>query len=139
MDDHSDIRRQVDKFSDDRILFVLGYTAIFVFGILFFDGLISIGVDVRTLIQTYFSLGLFQLLFIVVIFIASLALYALRSYNRRLYATMEIAFGLGASLYAANQIYTASDTGSEMRAAVATIAGIYIIVRGFDNWQYRKP
>jgi hypothetical protein len=50
---------------------------------------------------------------------------------------VEIGSGILAAVYAANQFYVAPDPDSELKGFVATVGGIYIIVRGLDNWSLR--
>jgi hypothetical protein len=68
----------------------------------------------------------------------AISLYLLRSKRRRLYAILEIAFGISASIFAANEIANAPEYSSEFRNLVAAVGGIYIIIRGLDNWFHKS-
>jgi hypothetical protein len=85
------------------------------------------------------SILLFQILFVVIIVAVAISLYLLRRKRRRLYAMLEIAFGVSASIFAANGITAATDYDSQFRNLVAALGGIYIIIRGLDNWFYKPP
>jgi hypothetical protein len=77
----------------------------------------------------------FQGLFAAAVLAIGGGLYALRQFRRRTYAFLEVVFGMGAAVYAANTFYFATTGDDRARSIVATFAGIYIIVRGFDNWR----
>jgi len=80
----------------------------------------------------------FQLLSIAIIVIIAGSLFQLRRQMRGLYAAIEIIFGLAAGVYAANQFYGANTEDSRTRAIFAAVAGVYVIVRGLDNWSQRN-
>jgi hypothetical protein len=84
--------------------------------------------------RVYVSGVLIQLLTATLIILTAAVLFFIRSRARRLYATIEILFGVLASMYVARQIYEPGPN-SGIKAVFATVAGIYIVVRGFDNWQ----
>jgi hypothetical protein len=78
---------------------------------------------------------LFQFSFVAVVLIVAVGLFTLRYFQRRLYGSIEIIFGFFAAVYAANELYVAATPYSQTKGAVASLAGIYIIIRGMDNWQ----
>jgi hypothetical protein len=77
----------------------------------------------------------FQFLFLLTILILAMLLYALRSRMRRVYGALEVTCGCVASLVAANRIYESMD---DLSNVLATLAGLYIIIRGFDNWNHNS-
>ena len=79
-----------------------------------------------------------QLIFIVAVVLSAWLLFRLRQSERGVYAILEITFGLGAGVYASNQVLGAPDPDTIAKAVFATVGGIYIIVRGFDNWSLRN-
>jgi hypothetical protein len=91
-----------------------------------------------TLLRTRISEVPFQLLFLLFIVLLASLLYALRSTRRRVYAALEIMCGCITALIEANHIY-----GSTKQDApgyfLPTLAGLYIIIRGIDNWNFKKP
>lgn len=89
--------------------------------------------------QQYLASLVFQSLFIVMIGAIAAALFKLRTRRLRLYANLEILFGLFASVYAANELYAALTPESRTKGLFATVAGIYIIIRGLDNRQKSYP
>ena len=95
--------------------------------------------QVGAYIRSYVTVLTFQLLFGIGVLLAGMLLFLLRTARRRLYSILEIAFGVFASVYAANQLYDSPDQDSRLRAVFATVAGVYIIVRGLDNWQQSRP
>jgi hypothetical protein len=85
-------------------------------------------------LRSYFSTIAIEIVFIFAVVTCGSLLYWLRQRNRGLYACLEIAFGILAGVYAVNQIYPAPDPDSLAKAMFATVGGVYIIVRGLDNW-----
>lgn len=90
-----------------------------------------------TFLRDHVSEAAFQLGFVVLVTLASIALYLLRSRQRRLYASLEIVFGVSVAVYAANQTYVVSVGDTQLKNFFATMAGIYVIIRGLDNWFYQ--
>jgi hypothetical protein len=88
-------------------------------------------------IRAHIAEAVFQFIFVITILGIAAFLFFLRSTKRRVYAVLEIVFGIAASVYAANQIYTAATQDGAARAVFATLAGVYIIIRGIDNWSYQ--
>lgn len=68
------------------------------------------------------------------VLIIATGLYLLREHRRRVYAGVEIVFGIAAGHFAANTFFHAASPEQRVQASVAAIGGIYIIVRGFDNF-----
>jgi hypothetical protein len=79
-----------------------------------------------------------QSVFTIAVLVSAWLLFRLRQRERGFYAAIEIVFGILAGVYAANQFYAAPNPDSELKAVVATVGGVYIIVRGFDNWSLRN-
>lgn len=100
--------------------------------------LVSLLLPVLAFAKGHTSLLFFQILFVAIILAISSLLYALRTKRLRLYAALEIMFGVCASVFAANGLYTSIAYDTEFRNFVAAFGGIYIIVRGLDNW-YKQP
>jgi hypothetical protein len=87
-----------------------------------------------------FALGhrgqiLLQLLFVLVVIFSGAGLFLLRSAYRRAYAVIEIIVGIGAATYSGNELFSSAAADSQVKAIFAALGGIYIIVRGLDNWQ----
>jgi hypothetical protein len=98
----------------------------------------SVSFWVLTLLRTRIAEVPFQLLFLLFIVLLASLLYALRSTRRRIYAALEIMCGCMTAVIEANHIY-----GSSKQEApgyfLPTLAGLYIIIRGIDNWNFKKP
>ena len=77
----------------------------------------------------------FQILFAWLVLLTGWGLFSLRTRRRRVYAAIEVISGLGAAVYAANTFYDAAAPDDRAKAVFATIAGLYVIVRGMDNWR----
>jgi hypothetical protein len=90
-------------------------------------------------INAHVSSVMFAVLFAAVAIVISTLLYLLRVKNRKLYAVLEMAFGISASVFAANGFYPPSTHETQFRNFVAAVGGIYIIIRGLDNWFYKSP
>jgi hypothetical protein len=90
---------------------------------------------VGAFIRTYIDVALFQIGFVVVVTGIAVALYFLRSKQRRIYASLEIMVGVFAAVYASNELYNPPTPDSRIKAVFATMGGLYIIVRGLDNWR----
>jgi hypothetical protein len=95
-------------------------------------------VSVQNFVHAYFGDVLFQAFFMVLVTAIAGVLFYLRQTMRGLYAAIEIAFGILAGVYAANQFYGADVPDSRVKAVFAAVAGIYIIVRGLENWRTRE-
>jgi len=89
-------------------------------------------------IRSHFTQAAFHIIFAILIVGCSTILFVLRTRRRRMYSILEISFGILAGAYAANQIYELGEPDARIKALFATVAGIYIIIRGFDNWQQSK-
>jgi hypothetical protein len=89
-------------------------------------------------IRSHLGAAVVQSVFTIAVLVSAWLLFLLRQRRRGFYAAVEILFGILAGVYAANQFYAAPDPDSELKAVVATVGGIYIIVRGFDNWSLRN-
>jgi hypothetical protein len=79
-----------------------------------------------------------QSVFVLAVVACAWLLSWLRQNERGFYAVLEIVFGILAGLYAANQFYGAPDPDTRVKGVFATVGGIYIIVRGLDNWSLRN-
>lgn len=90
--------------------------------------------QVLTLAKTHTSALFFQMLFVAIVFAVSASLYVLRTNHRKWYAALEISLGISASVFSANGIYLSSEHDTQFRNLVAAFGGIYIIIRGLDNW-----
>ena len=91
-----------------------------------------------TFLRSHLNAATTQSVFAIAVLACALLLYHLRKRWRRYYAALEIVFGILAGVYAANQFYAAPDPDSELKGFLATVGGIYIIVRGLDNWSLRN-
>jgi hypothetical protein len=98
----------------------------------------SISFWALTLLRTRISEVPFQLLFLLFIILLASLLYALRSTRRRVYAALEIMCGCITALIDANHIYVSSKQDAP-GYFLPTLAGLYIIIRGIDNWNFKKP
>ena len=90
-------------------------------------------------IKAHVSSVLFEVLFVAIVIVISALLYLLRSKHRKSYGVLEITFGISASVFAANGFYASTEQDAQFRNLVAVFGGIYIIIRGLDNWAYRPP
>jgi hypothetical protein len=91
------------------------------------------------LVKAHTSVLLFQILFVAIVLVISASLYLLRETNRRWYAVLEILFGMSAADFSANGFYLATEHDTQFRNLVAALGGIYIIIRGLDNWRLKPP
>src|SRR5256885_1234484 len=66
--------------------------------------------------------------FVVIACYFAWGLFYIRKHFTRFYAACELCAGIGA-------IWTAFATATEMAAGGALAGGIYIIIRGLDNWE----
>jgi hypothetical protein len=76
-----------------------------------------------------------QLAFTVLVILIGFGLFVLRNRRRDIYAVLEIFVGIFAAVYASNELVDATTPNSLTKAVVATVGGLYIIVRGLDNLQ----
>jgi hypothetical protein len=80
----------------------------------------------------------FELFFIIIAVSFAIWLYILKMKARRFYASIEILIGGGAAVYAANEIYFSSPNDSPAKSIFATVAGVYVIILGIDNWNTNR-
>lgn len=85
-------------------------------------------------IQQHVSEVLIQLAFFCLIVVIAIILYLLRSTQCRIYASLEIMIGSAIALYATNEIYGPAGVNPPIKSVFAAMAGIYVIIRGLDNW-----
>jgi hypothetical protein len=128
-----DRRRQIDWQLVRGLIGLLFSTAIIAISVYHFASLAG----VQAFVRAHFGDLLFQLFFVIFVITAAGFLFYLRQTRRGLYAFIEITFGLLAGVYAANQFYAADAQDSRVKAVFASVAGIYIIVRGLENWRQR--
>ena len=89
-------------------------------------------------IHNHLSAIAIQLVFTIALVASAWLLFQLRQNERGFYAVVEIVVGILAGLYAANQFYAASDPDNMVKAVFAAVGGVYIIIRGLDNWSLRN-
>jgi hypothetical protein len=75
-----------------------------------------------------------QFIFVTAVLLLGGSLFWLRTTYRRVYAITEIIVGVLAATYASNELLGAATSESRAKAIFASLGGLYIIVRGFDNW-----
>jgi hypothetical protein len=79
-----------------------------------------------------------QFLFFALVIVIAVGLYLLRSKRRRIYASLEIMIGVAIAVYATNEIYRPTEGSFPAKSWFAGMAGIYVIIRGLDNWFHPK-
>jgi vacuolar-type H+-ATPase subunit I/STV1 len=125
------------RFEDQIIL--LAVSTLFGMVMLFFTSVVGpyytryIQEPIDSIAAPYRGAVALQMLFIGAVLAIGFALFELRSRRRRTYALLEVMVGIFAATYASNEIFYGTSPDAQVKAVFATLAGLYIIVRGLDN------